>query len=585
MVAPKMIARLKNGVRGILLAAAVCGCASNRSVTRDDAPGQKAERVAGPPSCISQPQSIEARETEGAQNAPIAADKPTIPSQVVPCVARLPQTDSNPNSDTRPAISTAAHALQSAPDTLAVAELRVPGNAPPSSEASPGNNNAGRSQTPEEIPGPKTTENEYRLDMSTALALVAGQNPQVAFSQSRIREAYANLEAANVLWLPTIQTGVSYHRHEGNLQDSAGAILDVNQSSLQAGLGAGAVGAGTTTQPGIVAQFHLVDALFQPKIAERNVWAQQHATDAVLNDQLLEAAVAYQELLRAYQLQAIANETVTGSETLVRLTTDFAKAGQGTEADADRSQAELALRQNNVARSEEAVAVASARLAQVLSLNSAATIRPIENAVAPIDLVSVENAPQESLATALANRPELKESQDLVAAASERLRREKYAPLVPSMLLGASYGGFGGGMGDTVADFNDRTDFDAVAVWQIRNLGFGEQAARESAGARIQQARFREVQVMDQIAREVTEAQARVHARRNRIAVAQAGIQSARDSYDRNFSRIREGQGLPIEVLQAIQALDATQRELVDATVDFNVAQFQLQRAIGWPVQ
>lgn len=437
----------------------------------------------------------------------------------------------------------------------------------------------------EEIPALNTSESVQPLDMSTALALVAGKNPQVAYSQSRIREAYANLQAANVLWLPTIQTGVSYHHHEGNLQDSSGAILDVSRSSLQAGLGAGAVGAGTTTQPGIVAQFHLVDAIFQPKIAERNVWAQQHASDAVLNDQLLEAAVAYQELLRAYQLRAIASETVAGSETLVGLTTDFAKAGQGTEADADRSRAELALRQNIVARSEEAVAVASARLAQVLSLGDPATIRPVENAVTPIDLVPPASAPQESLATALSNRPELKESHDLVSLACERLNREKYAPLVPSMLLGASYSGFGGGMGDTVADFNDRADFDAVAVWQIRNLGFGEQAARESACARIQQARFREVQVMDQIAREVTEAQARVRTRRNRIAVAQAGIQSARGSYDRNFSRIREGQGLPIEVLQAIQSLDATQRELVDATVDFNVAQFQLQRALGWPVK
>src|SRR5205814_4306395 len=99
--------------------------------------------------------------------------------------------------------------------------------------------------------------------------------------------------------------------------------------------------------------------------------------------------------------------------------------------------------------------------------------------------------PQENVATALANRPELKESRDLVDAACERLRSEKYAPRVPSVLLGASYTGFGGGMGDTVADFNDRADFDAVAVWQIRNLGFGEEAARDAACARIQQARFR----------------------------------------------------------------------------------------------
>ena len=278
-------------------------------------------------------------------------------------------------------------------------------------------------------------------------------------------------------------------------------------------------------------------------------------------------------------------ETVAGSETLVQLTADFAKAGQGTQADADRSQAELALRRNNVARSDEAVAVASARLVQVLSLNGARIIRPVENALTPIDLVPCEGAPQESVAIALANRPELQESRDLVGAACERLRREKYAPLVPSVLLGASYTGFGGGMGDTVADVNDRTDFDAIAVWQIRNLGYGEQAAREAASARVQQARLREVQIMDQVAREVTEAQARVATRRNRISVAEGGIKSARSSYERDFTRIREGQGLPIEVLQAIQSLDATRRDLVDATVDFNSAQFQLQRALGWPVQ
>src|SRR4051812_14228682 len=58
-----------------------------------------------------------------------------------------------------------------------------------------------------ETPAPGAEEAEYPLDMSTALALVAGHNPQVAFAQARIREGYANLEAANVLWLPTIQTG------------------------------------------------------------------------------------------------------------------------------------------------------------------------------------------------------------------------------------------------------------------------------------------------------------------------------------------------------------------------------------------
>jgi outer membrane protein TolC len=424
----------------------------------------------------------------------------------------------------------------------------------------------------------------YQLDMSTALALVAGQNPQVGFARARVREAYANLEAANVLWLPTIQSGVSFNHHEGTLQDSEGAILEVSRSSLQSGLGAGAVGAGTTPQPGLVAQFQMIDAIFQPKIAGRTMSAQQHASNAVLNDQLLEAAVAYQELLRAYQLQAVAKESTKNTESLARQTEDFAKVGLGTLADADRSNAELALRRNAVARSEEQVAVAAARLAQAVGLRDSQSIQPVESAVTPIELVSSNDGVQDVLATALVRRPELRESQDLVAAACERLRREKYAPLVPSVLLGASYTGFGGGMGDTIGDFRDRADFDAIAVWQIRNLGFGEEAARSAAGARVQQARMREIQLMDLVAREVSEAQARVTARRNRIKIAQAGIQVAKESLTRNSERIRGGQGLPIEVLQAIQSLDAVEREFVDSVVDYNVAQFQLQRALGWPI-
>src|SRR4029078_3892652 len=127
--------------------------------------------------------------------------------------------------------------------------------------------------------------------------------------------------------------------------------------------------------------------------------AQQHASDAVLNDQLLEAAIAYQELLRAYQLQAIANETLANMDILVHITSDFARAGQGTQADADRSRAELSLRRNSVARSDESVAVAAARLAQVIGLRNSQSIKPVETTVVPIDVVPLAGDTQETVAT------------------------------------------------------------------------------------------------------------------------------------------------------------------------------------------
>ena len=62
-------------------------------------------------------------------------------------------------------------------------------------------------------------------------------------------------------------------------------------------------------------------------------------------------------------------------------------------------------------------------------------------------------------------------------------------------------------------------------------------------------------------------------------------VKRAVDSFDRNLLRVRDLQGLPIETLQSIQALDQARREYLRALVDYNAAQFRLQRALGWPVQ
>lgn len=422
-----------------------------------------------------------------------------------------------------------------------------------------------------------------KLDMSTALQLVAGQNPQVAFAHQRIAEAAARLEAAEALWLPSIRAGVSLNRHEGNLQNSNGQIVDVSRTSLQGGFGAGAVGAGTNPLPGLSAEFHLSDAVFASRIAERNLEARNFNSWGTYHDQMLRASTAYLELLRAHQEGAIARETLRNADELTRLTTSFASTGQGAQADADRAATERAIRQNDVARAVEAVDVASARLAEVLHLDAPVRVIPTEQQVAPINLVSLGPSVQEMVAIGLSSRPEIGENSQLVAAACERLQREKYAPLLPSMLLGLSYGGFGGGLGDTVGNFNDRLDVDVSAVWEIRNFGRGDVAAQNVAQAQIEQARYREIETMDRISREIVESRSQVKSRKHQIETARAAVKAARQSYARNRQRINEGQGLPIEFMQSLQALDQAQREYLRSVTDFNVAQFRLHHALGWP--
>ena len=55
-------------------------------------------------------------------------------------------------------------------------------------------------------------ENQASHQFPRALALVSGQNPQIAFANEQINEAFAQLRGAQVLWLPAIQAGVNYHQ-------------------------------------------------------------------------------------------------------------------------------------------------------------------------------------------------------------------------------------------------------------------------------------------------------------------------------------------------------------------------------------
>ena len=184
-----------------------------------------------------------------------------------------------------------------------------------------------------------------------------------------------------------------------------------------------AVGGGAPAIPGVTAKFALADAVFQPRIAGQQVAAQQHAASATTHDFLFTAAVAYLNLLRAFQQQAIAQETLDNAEELAKLTDEFARTGQGNQADADRMQTELAVRRNAVAQAAAQVQVASAVLVELLNLPADNGLVPEEPTIVPIELVSRDAGLNQLVTDGLSCRPEIAESRHLVAEAAGRLDR------------------------------------------------------------------------------------------------------------------------------------------------------------------
>jgi hypothetical protein len=76
------------------------------------------------------------------------------------------------------------------------------------------------------------------IDLATALRLANAGNPTINLARERVREAYANLLQAQVLWLPNLQTGPAYVRHDGMLQNAAGVVFPTDKWNLFIGGGA-----------------------------------------------------------------------------------------------------------------------------------------------------------------------------------------------------------------------------------------------------------------------------------------------------------------------------------------------------------
>ncbi|MCI0640836.1 MAG: TolC family protein [Gemmataceae bacterium] len=446
-------------------------------------------------------------------------------------------------------------------------------------------------QKKDEVGYPKLEKpgaDRYPIDLPTALRLAGASNLQIALASERVQEAQARLAGARAAWLPSLSAGIGYNKHDGQIQDTRGQVIEVSRGSFFVGGGPALGGSALTGATGgparLVVDFSLADGLFAPLVERQLVRASDSARTATFNDTLLQVAIAYLGLARAQGQAAIAKATEKNADELVRLIDARIKAGKAPPADGFRVQAESALRRREVLQAEEAVRVASAELVRLLRLDPATVLFPQEDQVAPLAFVEETVPLADLIAQALASRPEVEVQQAVADAAANRLQQEKWRPLIPHVHVGLSAGGFGGGPGSFVGNFSDRADFDALLVWQLRNLGLGNRALRRERESQNQQAMLLSAQVRDFIAAEVVSVHAQVELRRKQLEAARTRVEAASQAVPLNFKGILGDVLRAIEAQQAIQTLAAAQSEYLEAITAYNRSQFLLVRALGKPI-
>jgi outer membrane protein TolC len=439
---------------------------------------------------------------------------------------------------------------------------------------------------PEVAPALPPAASTHAIDLDTALRLAQVENPTIAEARVAIQEALARQALARLLLVPTLNAGLNYHGHAGNLQRSSGVILKLYEQSFYVGGGARTLAAESLAIPAVNIASPLADAIFEPLAARQRVAAAQFQARATANSILRDVSVLYLDLVAARAILDAQRLSLAQLAQVVQVTRAFAEVGEGREADAERARAEWALLAAEVQRAEGELLSASARLAERLNLDPALRLVPPEAPIAPITLIDDQTPLPVLLGTALAARPELGAATARIGEADARYREERWRPLLPTLWLGFSGGYFGGGSNlvkPTIGNFGGRNDFDVRAYWTLLNFGAGNLALQKRRRAEVGQAFAERTGLINLVRREVAAAQAGSLAARSQIEVRREAVGIAEQGFLEDLDRARFGEARPIEVLNNLRLLAEARVNLIDAVIRYNQQQFRLFVALGSP--
>lgn len=423
------------------------------------------------------------------------------------------------------------------------------------------------------------------IDLASALGMAGGNAWTIQLARQKTVEAHANLQQAEALWLPTLQFGVGWNHHSGRIQATDGNVIEASRDSLFFGGGATLGTAPTAGGSGgplrLFADLALVDAYFNPKIATRQLSASRARVSVASNDALLNAGLAYFELVQAAGKIADTEAEIAAVQQLLELTETFAAAGAGAQSDVDRAATAKARLEQKLQNAQRLFRTRSALLARRLRLDPRFELYPADHMIVPLELLADSSDQEILIQAALSKRPEVSELGHEIASLCLEVKKQQLAPWIPLVAVTSSGGSFGGGKGSEINNQAGRTDLDVQALWQLDSLGLGLAAKRNRAASRLSQCQTELSDLRDAITAEVILQQENVLNYRMQIESANESLAMAESSYDRNLLRVRADEGLPIELLQAIQARASCLEDRTTAVAGYNRSQLRLLYATG----
>jgi outer membrane protein TolC len=415
---------------------------------------------------------------------------------------------------------------------------------------------------------PPRFETTNSIDLPTVLRLANAQSLDVQIARQRLNEAKANRDSATWGFFPWISPGAAFRRHEGRIQAVEGTVFDADKQSYNVG--------GTVT-----AQVDIGDALYKQLAAKQTFKAAGDDLQIQRQEATFNATQSYFDLAKAKGLIGVLREGLKISQEYQNQIHEAVTAGIAFRGDELRVKTQTERTQVSLRQAEEQRRIAAARLAQALRLNITVDLTAEESELLPLSLTSPQAPLDELVQQALRHRPELQQSEAMIAAAEAANGGATYGPLIPTVGAQMFGGGLGGGRNSSTGNFGSSEDYYVAVGWRIGPGGLFDFTRRDATKARLATSRLGRDKMKDQIVEQVVESQARVRSLADQIEATKQNLRTADDTLRLSRERKELGVGIVLEDIQAQQELTRARADYLTAVAEFNKAQYALARAVG----
>ncbi|MGC8604093.1 MAG: TolC family protein, partial [Desulfomonilaceae bacterium] len=357
--------------------------------------------------------------------------------------------------------------------------------------------------------------------------------------------------------------------------------------------------------PGLTIEGHVPvgDAIYNVLVKKQYVRASRNVVDTQWQDAALSASLSYFDTLEAKARVGIEREMEGISAKYQRELHEAVAVGIAFKG------LELIV-QTETVRYGIAVRLwlqhqrdASAKLSYVLDMDAAVELVPEDADLMPIMLYDVQTPLESLMQQAYSTRPELKEMQDLIAAARADRNGAIYGPIIPTLSTNMFFGSLESGWErfygeNSVSEIEHQgqpmwhqypagtnqggtNDILFGVNWRIGPGGLGDIGKIRQTNARLETAQLRWKKMLDDVNRQVVQNHTRIRSYYDQVKMARANVKTAREVLRLVTGRQEFGIDRVLEVIKAEQGLEQAYNDYVIALAEFNKSQYKLSRAVG----